>query len=138
VGACTDEPYFQVRRQRGASVQDVLRIVRDYLASVVKNLDSMIECQVFRSATVTQMKAVIDLMPFDDVCKSIAATFREKRQRVTNSRKYDNMYCSWNCFMKVWEDMNKYFSLNAGNLLCAVEIMLSQLMFKFAHTNETW
>ncbi len=138
MGACTDEPYFQVRRQRGASVQDVLRIVRDYLASVVKNLDSMIECQVFRSATVTQMKAVIDLMPFDDVCKSIAATFREKRQRVTNSRKYDNMYCSWNCFMKVWEDMNKYFSLNAGNLLCAVEIMLSQLMFKFAHTNETW
>jgi hypothetical protein len=130
--------YLQVRRQKGASIQEVLRIVRDYLASVVKNLDSMIECQVFRSATVTQMKAVIDLMPFDDVCKSIAATFREKRQRVTNSRKYDNMYCSWNCFMKVWEDMNKYFSLNAGNLLCAVEIMLSQLMFKFAHTNETW
>jgi hypothetical protein len=104
----------------------------------VKNLESMVECQVFRSATVVQMKAVIDLMPFDDVSKSIAGTFQQKRQRVPNERKYDTMYSSWHCFMKVWEDMNRYFSLNAGNLLCAMEVMLSQLMFKFAHTNETW
>jgi hypothetical protein len=40
--------------------------------------------------------------------------------------------------MKLWEDMNKFFTLNAGNLVCALEVMLSQLMFKFAHTNETW
>ena len=123
-------------------MQDVLRITRDYLASVVKNLESMIECQVFRSATVTQMKNVIDLMPFEEVCtqspSSIAATSREKCARISKVRKYDTMYRSWHCFMKVWEDMNRYFSLNAGNLLCAVEVMISQLMFKFAHTNETW
>jgi hypothetical protein len=133
---------IQVRRSRGASVQDVLRVRRDYLASVTKNLESMIECQVFRSSTVTQMKAIIDLTPFEEVCTgsphSIAATFQDKCKRVFAVRKYDTMYRSWHCFMKVWEDMNRFFSLNAGNLLCAVEVMLSQLMFKFAHTNDTW
>jgi hypothetical protein len=132
----------EVRRARGATVQEVLRVQKDYLASSMKNLESMIECQVFRSATVTQMKAIHDYMDFDDVCTrsehSIAATMREKSQRVYKSRKHDSMYRAWNCFMKLWEDMNKYFTLNAGNLVCALEVMLSQLMFKFAHTNETW
>lgn len=132
----------QMRRSRGASVQEVLRITRDYLASVTKNLESMIECQVFRSATVTQMKAVFDLMPFQEVCTvgphSIAAVLREKSAKISKMRRYDSMHRAWHCFMKVWEDMNRYFCLNSGNLLTAVEVMLSQLMFKFAHTNDTW
>jgi hypothetical protein len=123
-------------------VQEVLRIIKDYLASVVKNLESMIECQVFRSATVTQMKAVLDIMPFDEVCTksphSIAACIKEKSKRVTMGRRHDAVYRSWHAFVKVWEDMNKFFSLNSGNLVCAIEVMLSQLMFKFAHTNDTW
>jgi hypothetical protein len=36
----------QVRRARGASIQEVLRVKKDYLASSMKNLESMIECQV--------------------------------------------------------------------------------------------
>ena len=123
-------------------MQEVLRITRDYLASVTKNLESMIECQVFRSATVTQMKAVFDLMPFEEVCTrsphSIANTLREKSAKILKSRRYDSVYRSWHSFMKIWEDMNRFFCLNSGNLLSAVEVMLSQLMFKFAHTNETW
>jgi hypothetical protein len=123
-------------------VQEVLRITRDYLASVTKNLESMIECQVFRSATVTQMKAVFDLMPFEEVCtrspNSIANTLREKSAKILKSRRYDSVYRAWHSFMKIWEDMNRFFCLNSGNLLSAVEVMLSQLMFKFAHTNETW
>lgn len=133
---------IQVRRSKGAPIQDVLRITRDYLASVTKNLESMIECQVFRSATVTQMKAVFDLMPFDEVCTtsphSIANTLREKNEKISKSRRYDSVYRAWHSFMKIWEDMNRFFCLNSGNLLAAVEVMLSQLMFKFAHTNETW
>jgi hypothetical protein len=149
----------QVRRARGASIQEVLRVKKDYLASSMKNLESMIECQVcpfacaciagltarpqvFRSATVTQMKTIYDLMDFEEVCTrsehSIRQTLREKSQRVYKSRKYDSMYRAWNCFMKIWEDMNKYFTLNAGNLAIALEVYLSKLMFKFAHTNDTW
>jgi len=132
----------QVRRKKGASIQEILTITRDYLASVVKNLESMIECQVFRSATVTQMKAVFDLMPFQDVCKnsanSIAATMLEKTSKISKFRRFDSMHRAWHCFMGIWEDMNRFFCLNSGNLLTAVEVMLSQLMFKFAHTNDTW
>ena len=98
--------------------------------------------QVFRSATVTQMKTIYDLMDFDEICTrsdhSIRHTLREKSQRVYKSRKYDSMYRVWNCFMKLWEDMNKYFTLNAGNLAIALEVYLSKLMFKFAHTNDSW
>ena len=134
-------PCRQMRRSKGAPIQEVLRITKDYLASVTKNLESMIECQVFRSATVTQMKAVFDLMPFEEVCSraphSIANTLREKSSKISKTRRYDSMYRSWHCFMKIWEDMNRFFCLNSGNLLGAVEVMLSQLMFKFAHTNET-
>ena len=133
---------IQVRRSRGATVQEILRVQKDYLASSMKNLESMIECQVFRSATVTQMKAIYDLMDFDEVCTrsehSISKTLLQKSERIFKSRKHDSMYRAWNCYMKLWEDMNKYFTLNAGNLVCAMEVMLSQLMFKFAHTNETW
>jgi hypothetical protein len=133
---------YQVRRSKGSSVQEVLRISKDYLASVVKNLESMVECQVFRSATVIQMKAICDLMSFEEVCTespaSIRETLQEKSKRVSKKRRYDSMYKAWNCFMKVWEDMNHFFSLNSGNLLGALEVMLAQLMFKFADTNETW
>jgi hypothetical protein len=133
---------IQVRRARGSPVLEVIRVIKDYLASIVKNLESMIECQVFRSATVTQMKAIVDLMDFDEVCTkskdSIAASIAERSKRIAKPRKYDSMYRAWNCFMKTWEEMNKFFSLNAGNLVCAIEVMLSQLMFKFAHTNDTW
>ena len=133
---------IQVRRARGVPVLEVIRVIKDYLASIVKNLDSMIECQVFRSATVTQMKTIVDLMDFDEVCTtsrdSIAACMRERSKRISKTRRYDSMHRAWNCYMKTWEEMNRYFSLNAGNLVCAMEVMLSQLMFKFAHTNETW
>jgi len=132
----------QVRRAKGSSIQEVLRISKDYLASIVKNLESMVECQVFRSATVVQMKAICDLMSFEEVCtespESIRSTLHEKSKRVSKKRRYDSMYRAWNCFMKVWEDMNHFFSLNSGNLLGALEIMLAQLMFKFADTNDTW
>ena len=88
------------------------------------------------------MKAICDLMPFEEVCTgspdSIRNTIHEKSKRVSKNRRYDSMYRAWNCFMKVWEDMNHYFSLNSGNLLGALEVMLAQLMFKFADTNETW
>jgi hypothetical protein len=131
-----------VRRQKGATIQEVLRITKDYLASVTKNLESMIECQVFRSATVTQMKTVFDLMPFREVCTgsphSIAKVLAEKSAKIPKLRRHDSMFRAWNCFMKVWEDMNRFFCLNSGNLLTAVEVMISQLMFKFAHTNDTW
>jgi hypothetical protein len=36
---------IQVRRAKGASIQEVLRVEKDYLASSMKNLESMIECQ---------------------------------------------------------------------------------------------
>ena len=133
---------IQVRRSRGSSIQEILRVERDYLASSMKNLESMIECQVFRSATVTQMKAVHEMMNFEEVCTgsqhSVRSVMREKSQRLYRSRKHDSMFRAWNCFMRIWEDMNIYFTLNAGNLVCALEVLLSQIMSKFAHTNETW
>jgi len=134
---------IQVRRARGAPIQEVLRVVRDYLASSMKNLESMIECQVFRSATVTQMKAIHEMMDFEEACtgagpSSIRSVLREKSQRVHRPRKHDSVFRAWNCFMRIWEEMNVYFTLNAGNLVCALEVLLSQIMSKFAHTNETW
>lgn len=133
---------IQIRRSKGASIQEILRVERDYLASSMKNLESMIECQVFRSATVTQMKAIHEMIDFDEVCTasehSVRNVLRAKSQRLYRSRKHDAMFKAWNCFMRIWEDMNIYFTLNAGNLVCALEVMLSQIMSKFAHTNETW
>lgn len=133
---------IQIRRSRGASIQEILRVERDYLASSMKNLESMIECQVFRSATVTQMKAIHERIDFEEVCTgsehSVRNVMRQKSQRLYHSRKHDTMFRAWNCFMRIWEDMNIYFTLNAGNLVCALEVMLSQIMSKFAHTNETW
>jgi hypothetical protein len=133
---------IQIRRSKGASIQEILRVERDYLASSMKNLESMIECQVFRSATVTQMKAIHEMIDFEEVCTgsehSVRSVMREKSQRLFRSRKHDSMFRAWNCFMRIWEEMNIYFTLNAGNLVCALEVFLSQIMSKFAHTNETW
>jgi hypothetical protein len=129
-------------RDKGESLQGVIKIRADYLVSAVKNLESMIESGVFRSNTVTQMLQITRLMDYASVCtghtRSISAVIADKSFRVPRPRKYDPFFRAWDTHSKLWEEMNKYFHLNSGNLCGAVEVMISELMFKFAHTNRSW
>ena len=130
------------RRAQGVSIPTAVTVMADYMRSTVRNLRSMITCRVFRSNTVAQMLLLHDQTEWLNVCvadkDSIRNVLNRKSRQLTIQRRADPMSRSWHLFMKLWEDMNRFFFLNAGNLVCAVEVMLSQLMFKFAHTNDTW
>ncbi len=130
------------RRSQGVSIPTVVTVLEDYMRSTVRNLRSMITCKVFRSNTVSQMLMLHDQTDWMDVCvhakDSIRNVMASKSSHMTVFRRSDPFSRSYHLFMKLWEGMNRFFFLNAGNLVCAVEVMLSQLMFKFAHTNDTW
>ena len=139
-----DALVLDVANKRAAGV-DVFKIVtgwKDYLRSSVRNLRSSIYCHVFRSRTVEQMLELHNETCWREVCitgkDSIRSVLRKKGERVSLVLRHNRFLRTWTCFMTLWEDMNRFFFLNAGNLVCAVEVMISQLMFKFAHTNDTW
>lgn len=112
----------------------------NYLGDILQKLHDSISAGVFRSDTVTQMLMIHTLLDYDEISKnSIAVIMRTRSERIKPTRQYDSMYRAWYVFLDVWQQLNDgSFLLNAGNLVCAIEVLLSQLMFKFAGTNETW
>ena len=133
---------IRVRRGRGVTIPVVVTVLEDYMRSTIRNLRSMITCKVFRSNTVSQMLQIHDQTDWREVCvtgeHSIRNVLRAKTGRASVKWRFSPILRTWNMFMRLWEDMNRFFFLNSGNLVCALEVLLSQLMFKFAHTNETW
>ena len=134
---------IELRRSKGASVQEAVTVILDYLKCTIQTLDSMVESQVFRSNTVLQMQMIHKHLDFKSVCTtdkdSIRVLMQARRTRDPRLRGYDPLYGAWSLFVKLWEDMNEFFFLNAGNLVCAIEVLLAQFMFKFApNTNKTW
>lgn len=126
------------RRKNGVPVEDVLRSMDNYVASCVKTLKSMIMAGAFRSDTIRHKLDIVNSINFDEVCESIRATVQENRAQMPLRRRYDSFHTIWYAFMKSWEKMNSYFSLNSANLVCAFEVMVSQLMHMFGDTNKTW
>lgn len=136
------EENIKMLRAKNTPVQEIIRIKRDYLDSMVKNLESMIVSGVFRSNTVSQMLHITKLVDYRSVCRdhpqSIHAVICEKSGKVPKVRRHDPFFRAWDAFTKVMEDANRFFHLNAGNLCGMVELLIAQLFFKFAHTNKTW
>jgi hypothetical protein len=136
------EENIKMLRAKNTPVQEIIRIKRDYLDSMVKNLESMIVSGVFRSNTVSQMLHITKLVDYRSVCRdhpqSIHAVICEKSGKVPKVRRHDPFFRAWDAFTKVMEDANRFFHLNAGNLCGMVELLIAQLFFKFAHTNDTW
>lgn len=131
------------RREKGISPSIAATMYESYLGDVMQKLFDSIQAGVFRSDTVSHMLNLHSLVDFDDVCSkdenSIAAVMARKSKKIRKERRYDGMYCAWHAFLEIWEEANNTsFLLNAGNLICAIELLLSQLMFKFAGTNESW
>ena len=131
------------RRESGATPREVASMYESYLGGVMQKLVDSINAGVFRSDTITQMLNIHMLVDFDDMCtkskNSIASVMKERGRKITRVRRYDGMFRPWYVFLDIWEEVNNAsFLLNSGNLICAIEILISQLMYKFADTNETW
>ena len=105
-------------------------------------MDGMVSGGAFRSKTISQMKFIVDTLDFGEVCmlseSSIAKQMHHLCQKISPSRKYDRMYRAWHAFSETFSTMNRSFYLNPANLVCAIEIMVSQVLHKFGGTNETW
>ncbi len=134
---------IKARRDKGASPSTVASMYDSYLGDVMQKLYDSIQAGVFRSDTVSHMLNIHNLIVFEDVCtkekNSIASIITERAKKIQKVRRYDSMYRGWYVFLDVWEQINNSsFLLNAGNLICVIEILISQLMFKFAGTNDTW
>lgn len=131
------------RREKGISPSTAASMYERYLGDVMQKLFDSIQAGVFRSDTITHMLNLHSLVDFDDVCSgdenSIADVMARCSKKIKKNRRYDGMYRAWHLFWDIWvEANNTSFLLNAGNFICAIELLLSQLMFKFAGTNESW
>ena len=126
------------RRKKNATVDNIIRSMDNYVAGCVQTLKSMIMAGTFRSDTIRHKLDIVNSINFKDVCVSIRATVKENRAQMPLCRRYDSFHTIWHSFMKSWEKMNSYFSLNSANLVCAFEVMVSQLMHMFGDTNKTW
>ncbi len=130
-------------RESGSSPEVVFRMYREYLEDVTQKLKDAVHAGVFRSDTISQILELDEVAPMEDICSngrnSIAGFMKEVSKRITGVRRYDGMFRAWYTFLEVWNRANsESFLLNSGNLVCAIEVLISQLMFKFAGTNESW
>jgi hypothetical protein len=131
------------RREKGISPAAAAAMYENYLGDSMQKLFDSIQAGVFRSDTISHMLQLHNLVDYEEICSqgenSIAAVMRERSKKIPKNRKYDGMYRAWHLFLDIWEEANNTsFLLNAGNLICAIELLISQLMFKFAGTNDSW
>ena len=130
------------RRETGMSVADAVKNMDNYIMGVIFNLRGMVDGGGFRSKTISQIKFICDTLDFGEVCvlseSSIAKRILHLSQKISPNRKYDRTYRAWHAFTETFSEMNRSFYLNPANLVCAIEIMVSQLLHKFGGTNETW
>ena len=130
------------RRENGASVEDSVKSFEKYIMGVICNLHANVDGGGFRSKTISQIRFIVETLNFGEVCvlsaHSIAKRMASKSAKISPHRKYDRVYRGWNAFMNTFTEINRSFYLNSANLVCVLEIMISQLLHKFGGLNDTW
>jgi len=130
------------RRQSGATVSTCVDNLGKYLLSAIQSLEGMVDAGGFRSKTITQMKEIVETMDFVKVCStggdSIHQRMKAKAAFISSTRGYDTIYRAWYAFTDTFREVNSSLNLNAINLMCGVEVLISMLLFKFGGLNDTW
>lgn len=130
------------RRQGGASVLDAIKSLHRYVNSASQSLNGTTKAGGFHSKTITQMQEICETMDFLDVCctgeHSIKKRVKDKAGFISPFRGYDSMYVAWHAFIETFREINACFHLNSINLTCAIEILVSMMLFKFGGQNDTW
>ena len=130
------------RVEAGGSIADAVKNLDNYVLSAIQTLEGMTEAGVFRSKTISQMLDILKTLDFEEVCAtgkhSIAARVREKAKHISELRAYDTVYRGWYAFVSTFSEINGSLCLNATNLMCGIELLISRMLFKFGGRNDTW
>ena len=130
------------RRANGAAVAEMVDTWHNFVHSSVYTLQSMLRNGVFNSKTLLDMLNLLELVKWREACTdgedSISATLREFSAQTPALRKHDGFATCLKAFWRVWEYVNSFYYMNSPNLIFAIELMVSQLMFRFGDSNESW
>jgi len=130
------------RRANGATVPEMVQTWQDYVHSSVYTLKSMLRNGVFNSKTLVDSLNILELVDWPAACTdgddSIRATVQEFSAQTPALRKHDGFAVCLKAFWRVWEYVNSFYYMNSPNLIFAIELMVSQLMYRFGDSNESW
>ena len=133
---------IKAKRTMGHSIEFVVDMWEQYLVSFPETISSAIRGNMFRSKLIVQMLDICDTMQWEEACckseSSIQATIKRLSHQMPSRRKHISFARSVKAFWRTWEDANQNLALNSGNLVFVIESMVSQLLYKFGSTNETW
>jgi hypothetical protein len=130
------------RRANGATVTDMVETWINYVQSSVHTLKSMLRNGVFCSKTLLDSLNILEQIDWPAACTegddSILATLKEFSAQTPGLRKHDAFAVSLKAFWRVWEYVNSFYYMNSPNMVFAIELMVSQLMYRFGDSNESW
>ena len=133
---------INARRLDNQPVDDVRVVFEKYILGCIQNSQCMIQNGSLNSLTIEQAYTIEESMNFDKICSddpsSIKGIIQATCGLISTQQIFDPFIRTLKTFWRMWEKINADFSMNSGNLVFLIELMVSQLMYRFGDCNETW
>jgi len=133
---------IRARRLDNQSIDDVRIVFEKYILGCIQNSQCMIQNGSLSSLTMEQAYAISERMEFEKVCtdgpNSIKGIIQGVSGNISTQQIFDPYIRTLKTFWRIWEKINADFSMNSGNLVFLIELMISQLMYRFGDCNESW
>lgn len=133
---------FKSERVTGTSVVHLADKYTRYLRSVVLHHQGSVECNVFRSARITQAMQIVQKLDWDPIAhtgdSSLLDAMHKVRAKISVHKRHDRYQVANEMFWRTWETLNHSFKMNSSNLAFLIEMMTSQIFWMMGEHNETW
>lgn len=133
---------FKSERASGTSVVQLADKYTRYLRSVVLHHQGSMECNVFRSARITQAMQIVQKLDWDVISSkgesSLLEAMHKTRDKIAVYKRHDRYQVTNEMFWRTWQSLNQSFKMNSSNLAFLIEMMTSQIFWMMGEHNETW
>lgn len=133
---------FKSERGTGATVVHLADKYTRYLRSVVLHHQGSVECNVFRSARISQAMQIVQKLDWDSIAykgeSSLLEAMQKIRSKMSVHKRHDRYEVANEMFWRTWETLNHSFKMNSSNLAFLIEMMTSQIFWMMGEHNSTW
>ena len=132
--------FIERQRLSGAMTpDDAGSVLLNYLTSCAESHRGSVLSGGYQSSRVEQSLQMIQAIPGSALGKVECRPFMaEQRKRVPASIRHDGDLVASSTFFALFEDVNRDFALNAGNLEIVVEMLVSSLAWLMGSHNGTF
>jgi hypothetical protein len=129
----------QLRSTNAITPTAAMGMYARYLASCVESHRGMILSGAYRSTRIQQALHIVERMPSSPLhAAEMRPVISRMTTRVPESIRHDTYMRASCIFMNLFEDINRDFVLNSGNLECMMEMLVSSLSWLVGSHNTTF